>query len=644
MPINPNLLISAPMLQDYLVDKDGKPMSGGTVTLYQDDSRTTLKNWYYQSGTPGNYTYITLPNPLTLSAAGTITDANGVDTLPFYYPYSELDEKVRQPYYITIVNHAQTNQITRANFPFNPGENSNNQEGSVDNYIINNVFWRNIGTQNLSSVTKMIVAPDQHDGFQYPDIQFIKNNTSATETLTFTKFTPSNTPALTGDITPEFYINHDCTGLGTGETQKCYQFPISLHLATLTNVSFTATIQAQNIGGTGTGQNVIQLFILQDTGSGTTPPVSNPIGTITLNTAWTKYEFTSIFPSDVGLTLSNGGDDAFYLQVQMPLNAICNINFTKPSIYLSTLPPPTNSFITYDEVDAVINSPRTGDIRTSMNQFYYYGWVPMNDGTIGNASSNANARANVDTWPLYNLLWGLFNPYPVASFPIYTSGEVLSTYGANAYADWNANKALGLSKMMGRVIMGDVPLAAALSSTGTINYWQSTIATVTDSGAPTHYLLITTTQTTALFMGAPVIFSNTGGALPTGIAANTIYYIVSDASFSSTTFHIATTYVNALAGTAITYTDAGSGTNTVSMASQGAITGEYFHTQLAREVGIHNHPGSSGNFLVNAAGNTFTAGAGAFNFTTNANTGNNSGGAPFNITQPSVLYNMFIKL
>ena len=121
MAINPDLLIAAPMLQDSFVDKDGTPMAGGTITCYQDNSRTTLKNWYYQSSNfadaSGKYTFSPLPNPLTLSAAGTITDINGVDTIPFFYPYSEIDQTQPQPYYITIVNQAQTNQITRPNFP-----------------------------------------------------------------------------------------------------------------------------------------------------------------------------------------------------------------------------------------------------------------------------------------------------------------------------------------------------------------------------------------------------------------------------------------------------------------------------------------------------------------------------------------------
>ena len=40
MPINTDLLIAAPMLQDYLVDKDtGGPLSNGIVTMYKDNQR-----------------------------------------------------------------------------------------------------------------------------------------------------------------------------------------------------------------------------------------------------------------------------------------------------------------------------------------------------------------------------------------------------------------------------------------------------------------------------------------------------------------------------------------------------------------------------------------------------------------------------
>lgn len=637
MAINPDLLIAAPMLQDFLIDKDGTPMSAGIITCYQDNSRTTLKNWYYQSGTPGNYTYIRLPNPLTLSAAGTICDVNGVDTIPFWYPYSEADETQLQPYYVTIVNHAQTNEITRANFPFNPGDTTNDGATSEDNYIINNVFWRNIGTANLTNVLNTTVCPSQHDGFRYPDVEFIKNNTGGQDTVTFTKFPLSNTQALTDDITPEYYLNHTCSNANTGETQKCYQFPISLHVNTLNAVPYTCTIQAMNNGGTSTGENTINLFILQDTGTGTVSPNPVLVGSITLNSAWTKYEFSTIFPSTAGLTLGAGADDALYLQVQMPLNTQCNINFTKPSIYL-TNNVPTNSFATYDEIDAIINSPRTGDIRTSLNTFYYFGWVPMNNGTIGNASSNATSRANADTWQLFNLIWTAFSIYNNGTTN--TLAQMVSSagsnvaYGASAIADFNANKAITLSPTMGRVILGAVPVDARPQTWGT-SY------TASSSGG----LLLTTTTNVSFFNGLPIYFQNIGGTFPTGIDGTHIYYV---ANFNGTNaFNVATSFDNAMAGTVIAYTNSGTPTNNVFGIQAGTSEGEYAHTQLVNELAQHQHNplAPMTNFWGDGTTNTTQGGAGVIGrANTTGNVTNLSAQVGFNITQPGVFMNIFMKL
>lgn len=646
MPINTDLLIAAPMLQDSFVDKNGEPMSAGIITCYQDNSRTTLKNWYYQSGTPGNYTYIKLPNPLTLSAAGTICDINGVDTIPFFYPYSELDQTVRQPYYITIVNHDQTNQITRANFPFLANEENVTGQGSHENYIINNGFWRNVGTVNATNLLDTVVAPSQHDGFVYPDIHFIKNVTGGQDTITFTKFPLTLEPILTGDITPEFYINHVCANSPTGETQKSYYFPISLHVNTLAAVTYTATIQAQNAGGSAPGQNTINLFILQDTGTGTTSPAPFLIGSITLNSSWTKYEFSTVFPSTAGLTLGNGGDDALYLLVQMPLNISCDINFTRPSIYLSN-DPPTNSFLTYDQVDSVISTARTGDVRTSINSFYPYGWVPMNDGTIGNPSSTANSRANVDTWQLFNLIWTLAHPYDSGSnfnaiCQMYTSGGAATNYGASAIADFNANKQLALTKIMGRVMMGTVPLSAVVGGT-----WTQGV-TVTNGGGN---IVCTGTNGNFYFQGQPITFA--GSPIPGNIVANAVYYVTNLTVGGGGVFNVATTYANAIAGTPVVAFSS-SGTNVQVMTNvTGTYTGEYAHVQLQKEVGAHTHTATTvTSFTASnvAAGSLLFPVVGGSPSTPFSLTGSTSiatntpNSSPMNVTQPSVFYNIFIKL
>jgi hypothetical protein len=473
MAINPALLIAAPILQDTFVDNvTDTAMSAGIITCYQDNSRTTLKNWFYQSGAPGAYTYLPLANPLTLSAAGTITDPVGNDTIPFWYPYSELDDSVFQPYYVTVVDANGQAQFTRQNFPYVPqaGTAPTGEVPTLNNLITNGVFYHNIGSMNATSTTNAIIAPSQHDGFMAAsanDIRFIKSVAGATDTLTFTPFGLNNDP-LVGDITPEYYLNFACTAIQAGETFKGVQMPISLHIKTLENVNATFTIQAQN--GTGNANNQLSIYLVQALGSNAIDPDTNILlETITLTNAWQKYTFNFTFPSSAGLTLGTTGDDGYYLLIGYPLSAVCNINFTLPSIYLSD-EVPTNFFQTYDQIDTVINSPRTGDLRTSINNFQPFGWVLMNDGTIGDSSSNATTRANIDTW---NLFWTLWNMAGAANAPMFTSAGTPVGYGVSASADWTANNQISLTKQLGR----------ALASAGQSNIGGTTFTVGQASGA-----------------------------------------------------------------------------------------------------------------------------------------------------------------
>lgn len=661
MPIDKTKFVSAPVLQNYLVDKTGIPMAFGAVTLYHDNARTILKNWYYQIGAPGSYDYLPLPNPLTLSAAGTICDVNGVDTLPFFYPWDENDESLRDAYYIVIQNAAQTNQITRANFPYGfAGGGNITTTDTFNNLIVNNGFWRNIQPNTLkvtpfTSVTvqgnsslmgsgpySLIVAPSQHDGFRMPDIEFIITANSGTDKITFTPFPLSLSQPISNTISPEFYINHTCTATGSGT--KYYQFPISLHVNTLEGVTFTGSIQAQNV----TGSGIMTISILQDTGTGGGASVTELVNTFNLNTSWQTYNFGSTFPSTLGLTLGDGADDGLYLLIGLDdTEANLNLNFTAPTLYLTNNVLPTNEFKTYDQVDAIINSPRTGDLRTSINDFYPYGWVPMNGGTISNAAStSANiARANADCWQLYSLLWSKFSPYANGTSnplgQLITGASTPVAYGASAYADFIAAKAMVLTQTMGKVLMGTVPVSALLTANKT------TFTASSSSG-----LLITTANTVNYFNGMTIVFSNTGGALPTGLSANIVYYV---GAFNGTnTFKVATSFANAIAQTFIAFTNAGSGTNTVTGSLGGSFTGESQHTQLLNELANHQHkPGPAATITsIYGTGTGLGLTAGTFNFGSALTTGLIDGDGvtsygtqvPFNITQSGAFMNIYIKL
>ena len=745
MAIDVNSLISAPMLQDAFVAKDGTPLSAGVITCYVDTARTVYKNWYYQVGSPGAYNYISLPNPMTLSAAGTIEDVNGNDVIPFFYPYNETDGSL-QPYYITVQDSNGQFQFTRENFPFfeNPPENTTAIQ-TLEQYIINNCFWRNLGPSAINAtftsttpsvsvnglpIYYITIAPSQHDGFHLPDITFVKNTFGSADTITFKTFPLGDAALFPKNITPEFYINHVATDSVGAETLKAYQFPISLHVQTLDSVNVTFTVSAQD-NGSPVNSNFINIALYKYLGTGATSPDPIVVKKFVLTGAWDTYDVSYTFPTtedDIFATIPVG-DDAYYLQIQMPTSQICNINFTLPSIYLGT-DIPNNSFKTYDQIDAIINSPRTGDIRLSMNAFNPFGWVAMNGGTIGNNLSGAGgavkatARNAQDTWQLFNLLWQAFKLFNVGTANLlaqmYDFQGNAVTYGATAYADFSGNKCMQLTNSMGQVLLGTVPLANLIapyqsvftatqvltntvtcSNSGGLLLATSTTAQTyilgqqikfTDAaGLPggitqnvTYYalsgpslgtfyiatslanaqsenvlayvssgtanrvvvsvsLLLSSTNALNVYFGSPVTFSTTG-SLPTGLSTNVVYYL---APINNQLVCVATSYYNAISGNYIAYASAGTATNTLSLFYQGSIEGESNHTQLAAELAYHVHSPLSpalGFFVDDIVSAPKTGPNEGVSSKINATTAPTGSSVPFNIRQPGIFVNMYMKL
>jgi len=87
--------------------------------------------------------------------------------------------------------------------------------------------------------------------------------------------------------------------------------------------------------------------------------------------------------------------------------------------------------------------PTTGDVKPTFKTVADPTWVMMNDGSIGNAASGGTTRANADTEALFTLLWNNV---------INTWAPVSGGRGANAAADFAANKTLTLPKALGRAL------------------------------------------------------------------------------------------------------------------------------------------------------------------------------------------------
>lgn len=105
----------------------------------------------------------------------------------------------------------------------------------------------------------------------------------------------------------------------------------------------------------------------------------------------------------------------------------------------------------------------TGDFKMEYGTGPIAGFVRCNGRTIGSATSGATERANADTSALYSYLWGV-DPNLVV-----TGGR-----GANAAADFAANKPLAVPDCRGRALAGLDDMGNSAAGRLTATYWGST--------------------------------------------------------------------------------------------------------------------------------------------------------------------------
>jgi microcystin-dependent protein len=455
-----------PVPKWYIADLVGRPLAGGYLATFSSLDHTQLNPVFQDPAGLFPWPYVTIPN---IGSQGILFDENGAQG-PFYFSFDSATPA--QLYYLEVYDANGVLQWTIDNFTGNTGSGGSVITTALDleNLIVNNVMWRNFGQSAKPIINTFLkIAPSAHASLpQTPsnagaDVCFIKNNISAADQLTFVKFPLGSTP-LTGDITPVDYLNYECTNTPTGETQKCVQFPITHSVQNLTNQNVMVTIWAK--GNSGTQTLTLQWRQFFGDGPSASPDAIHPIQTITLSNSWQKFVISDSIPSVLTAppkVLGECGNDGLFLQVQYPLDAACSIDFTKPAVYLGNVAP-AEDYHSYDMIDGIINAQRTGFVMTGFEATVPPGYIIMDDGTIGSATSGATTRANIDTFPLYNLLW---NNVSNAFAPVSTGR------GVSAIADFTANKTLGLTKTLGRAL-GSKGLASGGAATSTWEMGENT--------------------------------------------------------------------------------------------------------------------------------------------------------------------------
>jgi len=391
MAVTYNLL---PIPKWYFADKAGRPLAGGFMFTYSSLTRQPKIVYQDLGGT------LAWTNPV-------IFDANGTQG-PFYWAFNSAAPT--DLYFIEIYDADLVLQWTIDNYggPGSGGGSVVTTTTSIKNLVANNVFYRNLGTSALGLAKNVTLAPGAHSGLAgnaFPDINFIKDSTAASDQITFTAF-PFGTNPVPTDITPPYYLSYVCNNIAGDEGIKVVRYPITANVKNLENQAVTISFWARRNPASGSPTIAINSYQFFGDGPGATTAFRQPLMSYDLSTipGWNKYVLNTTIPSASTKTVGACGNSALFLEFAYPINAACNIDHTKLSLYAATLTG-TPDFDTFDQIESLVNSARTGDIRTSMNSFQPFGWVSMNDGTIGSATSGGTTRANVDTFPLFSTLY-----------------------------------------------------------------------------------------------------------------------------------------------------------------------------------------------------------------------------------------------
>lgn len=513
-------------------------------------------------------------------------------------------------------------------------------------------------------------APEERNFLSNPDFRFWSSGTIFAITTALSTLTADDwyleKDQTTGTITvsqvvnstsltiPTFYptpygLNINITDFGTNAGIALSKRINDVY--TLAGVITTVTVKAK----VGAGAGTLLFNVIQNFGTGGSSPVTTPFTlTPTMNTGYQNLSATVTIPSIAGKTIGQYRDDYLKFQFLNTSQASINITLQEPQIQIGNIINNYQYASRFDETYMLLPTFlnfQTGWILHGQIFSSIPGWVILNDGTIGDATSNGSVRANTDCYNLFALLWNTFNEFIC---PIYDSTGLLiaKSTDADATTAWTANRAISVPRLASRVV-GNTGVGVIDSIVTFSNSGGDLLGTLTSSGA---------SLTGLIFTGTPISFLANGGTLPTGITASPhTYYAV---PITSTTFKISdTSPANAAAGTVIAYTNPGSGTlhfhSGYLARSLGDLVGQESHWQLAGEVGAHTHIENLDNdgaspdirhlITSTAAGSdsgiyiqpdaTVTS-VSKVNIYTDPNTQTSA----FNVMQPTIFLNSFIKL
>lgn len=327
MPLDSRYVIASD-LQSLFRDKDtGLPLAAGVLTFYEDNSRTTLKNIYMITGTPPNYSYVALPNPLTLSGIGTVQDPNtGADIIVYYFPFdgnATTTTNTVDLYYVTCDSAGGVRQFTREGWPNTTTESDDTQ--IFVNYAPNGQF--EIHTNISATDTTPAGQVPAGQGITYVaqgGWTFERPNTStAQDVITFPAFNAYETNPT---ASPKFAIEISNQVPSAGDSFKDLRLKFTdVNKFASTTQQYTFSFTAQSNTGSAL---TVSLVLIKNFGTGGSTSTSTSIATLTIPVSYGIVQTSFVFGSNTGKTIGANGDDYLQLAIRFPVASVFDASLT----------------------------------------------------------------------------------------------------------------------------------------------------------------------------------------------------------------------------------------------------------------------------------------------------------------------------
>ncbi len=325
--------------------KTGEPLRNGKVYFYEDNDRMTLKPVYKLTGSPPDYTYEALPNPMTLSAIGTMMDNDNNDIIAYYFPYDGNEETTTgeiELYYLRVYDENGVFQWDRQGWPNLTSQDVESQ--NIKNYIPNGQFLSHTDIP-ADEVNSLIAGQIREEVTQIAQggWEFIQrpHPSTAVTIVTFETQEPLTNPTAN----PRFELVAEVKDVGNVEEQSLRLKFIDVNKFASPTQQYTYYFEAKSDNGENANATI---FLIKNFGTGGDAETETQIGEpITIGTSFAPFNIHIPFGTNSGKVIGPDNDDfvAIDIRLENELQKIKVVNavLTPNAVELQEYPQQTNA-------------------------------------------------------------------------------------------------------------------------------------------------------------------------------------------------------------------------------------------------------------------------------------------------------------